>query len=262
MASKWRWTIALGLGLISVDSVDGGTPTLTPRDPSQQPLRVAAKRAPASRLVQPKQVAQTEELPPLQSPPPDAGLEQPAPQQTPQRVPEAPTQPEQAPSVADRGIFRLEPPDQLVAVGNDELKPGVVYLHHSKTLNRQVWSFLQASGEFWHAFGPGTTMTIDHFDLRMSEEEALNALKKIDPRLAFAVTSSAGAKVYLRLEADNSWKLVRTTSVASIFDLETNERWEKQWDRFLPVVHICGDTWEFRDGGYQAPHWGPWMKPN
>jgi len=262
MTRRWQWTLALGLGLISVDYVDGGTPTLARRGPERQPLRVAAKRTPASRLVQPKQVAQTEELPPLEPPPADANLEQPIPQHRLESPPIAPEQPEQVPATAHRGVFRLEPPDKLLEIDAADLKPGVVYLHYSEKLDRQVWSFLQTSGDFWHAFGPGTTMSIDHFDLQMTEEEALDALKKIDPRFAFQVTSSAGAKVFLRLGTDNTWKLVRTTSVAAIFDLETHQRWEKQWDRFMPVVHTCGDTWEFRDGGFQAPHWGPWMRPN
>lgn len=262
MTSNWRWTIALGLGLISVETAEAVKPMLAEKSPSHSPVRVAAKRTPASRLVQPKQVAQAEELPPLQPPPPNAGLEQPVPQHTPDLPPVAPSQPEQVPAVADRGIFRLEPPDKLVEVDAADLKPGIVYLHYSQKFDRQVWSFLQASGEFWHAFGPGTTMSIDHFDLRMTEEEALDALRKIDPRFAFQIRSSAGAKVFLRLGPDNTWKLVRTTSVTSIFDLETRQRWERQWDRFMPVVHLCGDDWEFRDGTYQAPQWGPWMQPN
>jgi hypothetical protein len=165
---------------------------------------------------------------------------------------------EKQPATPAGGIFRLDPPDKLLPVSRDELKPGVVYWHDSPTLGRPVWSFLQANGQFWHAFGPGTTQAVEHFDLRMTEEERKAALKKIDPRLAFDV-SATGAKVFFRLEADNKWKLVRTNSVPSIYDLETNQRWEKQWDRYLPVIHFCGDTWEHRKGWYvpqqQGTNW-------
>ena len=155
---------------------------------------------------------------------------------------------------ATGGIFRLEPPNKLVPVASNELKPGVIYLHDSPTLGRQVWSFLQADHQFWHAFGPGTTQSVDHFDLRMTSEERKEALKKIDPKLAFDV-SDTGAKVYLRLESDNTWKLVRINSVPSIYDLETSQRWEKQWDRYLPVMHNCGDTWQRLGDRYEAAGW-------
>ena len=105
-------------------------------------------------------------------------------------------------------------------------------------------------------------MAIEQFDLRMTDEEAKQALKNIDPKLAFEVSTEVGIKVFLRLEADNTWKLVRTKSVSSIYDLETDLRWEKQWNRYLPVIHLCGDNWQYRDGSYQAPHWGAWMRPN
>lgn len=175
-------------------------------------------------------------------------------------VPTTPESRAQSPAVTGQ-IFRLEPPNQLMPVARDELKPGVIYLHDSPRLGRQVWSFVQSNGEFWHAFGPGTTQSVDHFAFPMTDEETLEALRKIDSKLAFDV-SSKGSKIFLRLEADNTWKLVRTNSVPSIYDLETSERWEKQWGRYLPVVHMCGETWEHREGGYQAPQWGEWMRPN
>jgi hypothetical protein len=293
------WVVVGAMGLGAVDDVVAGMPAPARADNRQLEKAAAKKRVPASRLVRPKNVAQLDqspvrESPPVVDPPPTEVLpDEPLPLESVPETDEAPTEslpepvktnravPEDtgpietapseiapaepvspAPTPASSGeVFRLEPPNKLVPVGKDELKPGVIYLHHSPSLGRQVWSFLQANGEFWHAFGPGTTQTVDHFDFRMTDEERTEALTKIDPKLAFDV-SSTGAKVFLRLETDNTWKLVRTNSVPSIYDLETSQRWEKQWDRYLPVVHICGDTWEHRDGGYQAPHWGPWMRPN
>ena len=192
---------------------------------------------------------------------PDAEPKLPEPATLSPRAPAAEPVPAEK-SVATGEVFRLEPPNKLVPVPREELKPGVIYLHDSPRLGRRVWSFLQANGEFWHAFGPGTTQTVDQFDFRMTADETTEALKKIDPKLAFEVSSSAGAKVFMRLDKDNSWKLVRKGSVSSIYDLETDQRWEKQWDRYLPVVHISGDTWEYREGAYQAPHWADWMRPN
>ena len=288
----------LGLGALSVPAE--AAPTLARRDVSRSTSvaqRKTEAKLPASRLVKPQRVAQERELPPLENPPEDAVLRQPPPREilpeetapqerTPQETlprqsspseflpgealpgeeltaePIVPPQPSDAQATTEQGVFRLEPPNKLIPVPPSELKPGVVYLHDSPRLGRQVWSFLQADGQFWHAFGPGTTMAIEQFDLRMTDEDAKEALKKIDPKLAFEVTSSVGIKVFLRLESDNTWKLVRTKSVASIYDIETDQRWEKQWDRYLPVVHICGDTWQYRDGGYQAPQWGSWMRPN
>ncbi len=45
------------------------------------------------------------------------------------------TQTQAAPS---GGIFRLDPPGKLIPVAGDELIPGVIYLHDSPTLGRQV----------------------------------------------------------------------------------------------------------------------------
>lgn len=197
---------------------------------------------------------------PLDEPaPPETGpldLEQPAPSTA--------AEPEQTAEdlPAPRGtIYRLEPPSKLVPVSADELKPGVIYLHDDPHVGRPVWSFVQDNGRFWHAFGPGTTQALIHFDLQMTEDEALETLRKIEPKLAFEVTNE-GARVFLRLQADNTWKLVRINSVPSIFDLETNQRWEQQWGRYLPVTHNCGDTWAYRNGQYWAPNWDESMRPN
>jgi hypothetical protein len=229
------------------DLPDDGLPAETP--PNDALLNEPAREPETEPEVQPLDEPSPNETEPLD-------LNQPAPPSTAEPQPEPEALP--APSGA---IYRLEPPSKLVPVGVNELKPGVIYLHEDSRAGRQVWSFVQANGQFWHAFGPGTTQALVHFDLRMTEEEALEELRKIDPKLAFNVTNQ-GTRVFLRLQADNTWKLVRTSSVPSIFDLETNQRWEMQWDRYLPVTHNCGDTWAYRDGQYWAPQWDESMRPN
>jgi hypothetical protein len=243
--------------------------------PAEAPpaVELPAERMPADDL--PAEIPRYENLPgeptELNEPEPDVKvepLEEPSPQETepfdlekptPPSTAESPPKPENLP--APRGtIYRLEPSSKLVPVAADELKPGVIYLHDDSQ-GKPVWSFVQSGGQFWHAFGPGTTQALVHFDLRMTEEEALNELRKIDPKLAFNVTNQ-GARVFLRLQPDNTWKLVRTNSVPSIFDLETNQRWEMQWNHYVPVTHNCGDRWAYRDGQYWATHCDDSMRPN
>jgi hypothetical protein len=151
-------------------------------------------------------------------------------------------------------IYRFDPSTKLIPVPQSELKPGMIYRHYSSQLGRMVWSYLKEDRTFWHAFGPGTTQPVTEFDFRATDEQIVDALKKIDPKLAFDVTSQ-GSKVFLRLEPDETWKLVRTNSVPSILNAESGERWEFQWDRYVPVVHVCGNYWQYRDGRNMAPWW-------
>lgn len=150
----------------------------------------------------------------------------------------------------DEKVYRIDPSKQLIAVERSELKPGVIYLHHDPDLDKQVWSFVQADGTFWRAFGPGTTQPISRFDFGLPPDETVEELKRLDPRLAFDVTST-GASAFLRLDDQNDWQLVRHQSVASIMELETGRRWEQQWDRYLPVIHTSGDTWQHASREYQ-----------
>jgi hypothetical protein len=150
----------------------------------------------------------------------------------------------------DDKVYRIDPSKQLIAVERSELKPGVIYLHRDPYLDKQVWTFVRADGSFWRAFGPGTTQPISRFDFGLPPDETVAELKRIDPRLAFDVTST-GAAAFLRLDDQNDWQLVRHQSVASIVELETGRRWEEQWDRYLPVVHTAGDTWQIDGLGYR-----------
>jgi hypothetical protein len=70
--------------------------------------------------------------------------------------------------------------------------------------------------------------------------------------------------LYFALEGDGTWGDVSTAKHATIYNLETGQRWERvflkhpepgnTWEpgpaAFLPVVHTWGYRWTVRDGKY------------
>ena len=162
------------------------------------------------------------------------------------------------------GILRWDPLDeQIVPVPPEELKPGCVYSHFSERMNRRVWSYVQASGEFWYALGEGTTLEGARFDIRATSEEAREKLEELYPSLGREV-KQYGRIVYARLNGEGEWGVVTTAKHPTIYNLETGQRWERiftkhpepgnTWEpgppKYLPVVHTWGYRWDVCNGAY------------
>jgi len=147
-------------------------------------------------------------------------------------------------------IMRYDPvTDRIEPVTRDEMKPGFVYRHTSARLGRPVWSYLQADGQFWNAFGEGTTQLARQFDVRWSKQEAITELLQTDPKLADQIRRAA-KPIRLRLQSDNTWRSIGSQEVVSIFDAETGRRWEDHHDRYVPVISSHGSQWTVRSGDY------------
>jgi hypothetical protein len=147
-------------------------------------------------------------------------------------------------------IFRYDPVfDSLIAIERDELKVGYIYNHFSQRLNRRVYSYWQASGEFWHAFGEGTTQEAWKFDVPESRQEALQRLRETDPELAMRLDRAA-TPVRLRLNAEGTWDKVGNLETISIYDIETLHRWEKHTNRYVLVITTHDIHWLVHDGRY------------
>jgi hypothetical protein len=148
-------------------------------------------------------------------------------------------------------VFRWAPrTGELAEVSPSALKVGRIYNHYDRRLQRRVWSFYQGEGKFWYAFGEGTTQLARLFDLPVSADQAFEELKKIDPEFA-AVVESTGQKIYLQLDRNNEWQLLQTSSLTSIYNAETGERWEMHFpDSYTPVSHSGGYFWTVRNGRY------------
>jgi hypothetical protein len=156
-------------------------------------------------------------------------------------------------TAADPGLaYRLDlMTSKLVPMKRDDMKAGYIYYHFSSKRNAWAWSYRLKDGNFWHAFGEGTTQNAWLFDVRASEEEITKRLHEF-PALERRVAQYNEA-VCLRLQADGRWKIVGTGIVASIFNVETGERWQHfASDRYIPVVHTGGNAWTVRNGKYEA----------
>ena len=157
---------------------------------------------------------------------------------------------------SDLGAFqRLDPnnPANTVPIAREAMKVGCVYEHFSPTLNRRVWSYLQSDRTFWRAFGPGTTIEAARFDLNISRERGLQIIEARDSDLARELVSQ-GRRVFLRLDDRGRWNLARTASFATMYNVESGERWEAAGAVFLPIVNLCGNNWLWKDGQYVRPY--------
>jgi hypothetical protein len=156
----------------------------------------------------------------------------------------------QGPSYGPEVILRWNAVDNsLVPIAPEQMKVGCVYNHFNQRLQRRVWSYLQADRQFWNAYGPGTVQEVARFDLTASLEERLKRLKEVDRDLLQEV-SSQGRIVFVKLGADNRWTLDRTATMPAIYDAETGMRWERHHIAYIPVVHVCGDSWGYAGGRY------------
>lgn len=159
---------------------------------------------------------------------------------------------EAAHSDGGRGLLRYDPiENQLVPISEEELKPGYIYSHFSPRLGRRVWSYLQPNGRFWYALGEGTTQEVWRLDLRVVRAEALERLARIAPDLAEQIEREGGP-VYVRLNRRGTWELARTASFPTIYNLETGQRWEHHFGKYIPAVSSYGSRWGVIGGEYVA----------
>jgi hypothetical protein len=155
-----------------------------------------------------------------------------------------------APSYGPEVILRWDPVDNSMApIAPEKLKVGCVYNYFSPRLQRRVWSYLQPDRQFWNAFGPGTVQEVSRFDLTAPLEERLKRLREVDKDLAQQVFSQ-GRTVFVKLDANGRWSLDRTAGIPAIYDLETGMRWERHHIGYIPVVHLCGDSWGYAEGQF------------
>jgi hypothetical protein len=161
--------------------------------------------------------------------------------QTPTAVPQRNGQ-EQA-NQTTRQILAFKPTTgEIIPVTAAQLQPGHIYSHYSERLGRQVWSIYGADKKFWNAFGVGTCQPVRSFewDIKTAAEEdaALDRLKDLNPGI-YEQFIQEGSPVYLELRRNGQWTITRT-SVSSVNDAETGNRWEWQFGRYIPV-HTTSD---------------------
>jgi hypothetical protein len=128
---------------------------------------------------------------------------------------------------------------KLEPVAGSDLKVGYVYYYFVPRLNRWAWSYYQADGSFWHAFGVGSVQEAWCFDLRATEEQLETRLKDF-PKLAFQM-GYTGRSACMQLRADGRWQVIGTRFPRSILDAETGERWQWNGNSYIRVVST-GDT--------------------
>jgi hypothetical protein len=160
-----------------------------------------------------------------------------------------------------QAILRYDLLDKkLVPISPEDLKPGCIYNHFSSRLNRRVWSFVQADGQFWHAFGEGTTQEAWRFDLPYTREEALEKLAQTDPKLERRIRGTQ-RRVFVELDGANQWGESKTASRPTIYDVEDGRRWEQAYGQYVRVTHIRGDRWAVKGGKYVPASLGQQAHP-
>jgi hypothetical protein len=148
-------------------------------------------------------------------------------------------------------ILRFDPfENKLVPVAADEVKPGFLYNHFHARLNRRVWSVAVEGGGFDYAMGEGSTEPARMLDLRGTEQQQRSTLERTAPGLVEMLRQRGGV-VYLRLNATQGWELVPYKTVASVWDLQTLERFEWHGSRRVPVIHTFGNSWIRVDGRFE-----------
>jgi hypothetical protein len=165
----------------------------------------------------------------------------------------APYSAAQTPAEGDQEtVYRQRPMlagSEMVPVGPAEIKPGLAYNYYNRRLGRRVWGFAREDGTFQYAFGEGTMLPEDRFDLGLTPEQLQGLLEERDPILQqnLAIT---GASPSVVMGVDGQWRLLNFSVAPRVFDLETGHRWEWHGDRRAAVVHTYGDQWQVVDGRY------------
>ena len=148
----------------------------------------------------------------------------------------------------DRGV--------LPSIAEQELREGCVYNHFSARLNRRVWATWQGGG-FWHALGPTTTQSALALDIDLPKftQEQRNKLTKEQRDLLKKVEREPGqvfcSLVYDPDEKGLMWKLDPTASNATVYDAETQYRWDWAYGRYMRASSApFAFRWLVVDGRY------------
>ena len=145
-------------------------------------------------------------------------------------------------------VQRFDPiVDQMVDVPPAEVKPGFLYNHFHEGLGRRVWSVAAPGGGFLYAMAPGSVQPARALDLRATEQQLRAELLERAPELA-QVLDIRGGTAFMRLTPNETWEVVRQSTIANVFDLETGRRWEWHGVRRVAVVHMRGYEWMLVDG--------------
>jgi hypothetical protein len=125
-----------------------------------------------------------------------------------------------------------------------------LYNHFHAALNRRVWSIAQPDGGFAYAMGEGSVQPAALLGLEATDAQRRAAIERIAPELAQSLYQRGGT-VYVRLNPADGWELVPFRTIASVWDLETLQRWEWHGSRRVPVIHTFGNSWTRVDGKYE-----------
>lgn len=159
---------------------------------------------------------------------------------------------QQVPADDHEGVYRLHPDLEdvkLVRVTAEEIKPGLVYNYYNEQLKQRAWGVANEGGGFEYAFGEGTMMPTNNFDLQLSPEMQARVLNERAPGLLRQL-NNVGRSAAVQLNGKGVWELLRFPSSARVFDLATGLRWEWHGTRRLAVLHTGGNLWHIVDGEY------------
>jgi hypothetical protein len=148
----------------------------------------------------------------------------------------------------DRSIKRFDPVKRDMVTIQEPI-PGKIYSHYSDLLSRRVWAFARSDGSFSHAMGEGTTQNTKNFDFPYSTEQQQAIIAEVAPRWAKSM-QHVGSEAYVRLNSEQTWRLVQHLTVPSLFDLETARRWEWHGRRRVAIGHTGGYRWRVVAGRY------------
>ncbi len=160
---------------------------------------------------------------------------------------------QQTDELGPEGVYRMQPSfekSEMVIVPPEEIKTGLAYNYYNRQLGRRAWGFAQEDGSFQYAFGEGTVLPADLFDLRITAELRSMLLERGSPGLEQALATTGGTPA-VQLDAAGRWNLLLFRTSARVFDLETGHRWEWHGRRRVAVLHTYGDQWQRIDGRYR-----------
>ncbi|QDT00595.1 hypothetical protein [Adhaeretor mobilis] len=161
-----------------------------------------------------------------------------------------------AESSATASVRRYNPINRaFVAVESEEIKPGKIYNHFSQSRGRYVWAFAKRGGGFSYPLGTGSTELPSRFDLVTTTQET-NELLGRNAGSWLEESRREGVKIYVRLDENGDWQIVRGRTIRSHFDLDSGRRWEWHGSRRVAVMHIGGYQWTTNGDRYVASD--PW----